>query len=61
MANRFARMTTDEIINEMGWNEESEIVHLEGFIASEDLEDAYQDYLAKVAEEEEDEAKKLEE
>lgn len=41
-----------DIVSDMGWNEESVIIHLNGFIAEKDLEDELAEYLAVVADEE---------
>jgi len=40
------------IAEEQGWDEESIIIHLMGFIASKDLEAELETYLEEVAEEE---------
>lgn len=45
-----------DIVSDMGWNEESVIIHLNGFIKDKDLEDDLADYLAVAADEEGGEA-----
>lgn len=42
----------DDIISDMGWNEDSIIVHFSGFLAENDQEEAFVSYLSKIAGEE---------
>lgn len=40
------------LCNQQGWNEESQIIHLEGFIRDKGLFEEFANYAEKVAEEE---------
>lgn len=46
----------DDIISDMGWNEDSLIIHYSGFLAENDQEEAFAAYLQKIADEEEGES-----
>jgi hypothetical protein len=58
--NRFRELDEDDIIAEMGWNDETMLIHMRGFIHALKQDQLFRDYLADVAYEEELDCKSLE-